>query len=241
MTNNPRRPSPAPDTDPYAALDRFGWLSRQSPDVRALVKQEGHVIGLRPRQTLANEGDADARMFGILEGYVGCLISHRQNRPVLGTIIGAGAWFGQGPLIDGEQRQLTFTAMEQVRLLVLDAAAFVRLRAVVPDIDQRLAQLPMLQVRYISQMTSELLLDDVSLRVAAVLLRLCEGRTDCVRLPLLQSQLGEMSNASRNSVSKALKVLEGQNLVRLGYGELEVLDPVALANWYDVVVLSGWP
>jgi CRP-like cAMP-binding protein len=44
---------------------------------------------------------------------------------------------------------------------------------------------------------------------------------------LTQSQLGEMGNAERQVVNRALKRLETKGWIRVSYGRIEILDAVA--------------
>lgn len=227
---------PADDPD---MLERRGWLSWQTPQVREAVLAAGRIVTLETRETLTSEGDEDPRMYGIISGYLGCSISHRHDRPVLGTLLGPGDWFGEGPLVEENGLcQVTYGAMQPARVLALNTTAMAGLRAAFPDFDRRLAQLAVWQVRYVTEVASELLIENVADRIIAVLLRLCSDRPVPVGLPLLQEELAEMSNASRNSVSRVLRGLALQGLVRPGYGGIEVPDPPALARWYDARVMA---
>lgn len=230
---------PNPDPDPASVFNRRGWLSVLPPEVRALVLRVGRIVRLENRETLTLEGDVDARMYGVVAGFIGCHISHRHNRPVLGTLLGPGEWFGEGPLVDAARRHVTYCAMQPARLLVLDAAGMAELRRTFADFDRCIAQLAVRQVRYLSEVASELLIENVADRIVAVLLRLCAGHPAPVMLPVVQVELGEMSNASRNSVSKVLQTLAQAGLVQRGYGGIEVPDPAALARWYDDRLMRG--
>jgi CRP-like cAMP-binding protein len=217
----------------FAPLHQRGWLSRQPLATRAAVERFRRVFSVPARETLAWEGDDDVRLYAILSDYIGCYISHLQQRPVLATMIGPGTWFGGGPLIDGQAWQLTCDAMEPCEVIALGPNELAKIRNAAPDFDRHLAELTNLQVRYTSDIISELLIADLPLRVAAVLFRLCEAMTGPVFLPLLQAELAERSNASRSSVSKTLKALEREALLELCYGGISVSDPHALRSWLE--------
>lgn len=230
---------PVSGPDPASAFNQRGWLSVQPPAVRALVLRVGRIVRLENRETLTFEGDTDTRMYGIVAGFIGCHISHRHNQPVLGTLLGPGEWFGEGPMVDASTRHITYCAMQPAKVLALDAAGMAELRRTFADFDRCVAQLAVRQVRYLSEVAAELLIENATDRITAVLLRLCADHLAPVVLPVLQAELGEMSNASRNSVSKVLQILAQAGLVRRGYGGIEVPDPVALSRWYDDRVLRG--
>jgi CRP-like cAMP-binding protein len=221
-------------------LEQRGWLSWHPPAVRAAVLRAGRLLRLGTRETLTTEGDEDPRMYGIVAGFFGCSISHRHDRPVLGTLLGPGDWFGEGPLVDEHGlRHVTYCAMQPCTVLVLNSTAMTDLRAQFADFDRRVAQLAVGQVRYLTEVAAELLIENVADRITAVLLRLCADRPAPVALPLVQAELGEMSNASRNSVSKALRTLSQRGLVSRGYGGIVVPDPAALSRWFEDKVLRG--
>ncbi|MFM7348410.1 MAG: Crp/Fnr family transcriptional regulator [Erythrobacter sp.] len=220
-------------------LEQRGWLSWQPPELRAAVLRAGRLVTLGRRETLSREGDDDPRMFGIVSGFFGCSISHRHGYPVLGTLLGPGDWFGEGPLVeDNGRRQVTFSAMQSASVLVINSAAMTSLRSTFPDLDRRVAALATWQVRYLTEVASELLVENVADRIVAVLLRLCADLPAPVLLPVVQDELGEMSNASRNSVNKILRTLAALGLVRCGYGGIEVFDPRRLSHWYESRILG---
>ena len=100
--------------------------------MRAPVLRAGRIVRLENRETLTFEGDTDTRMYGIVAGFIGCHISHRHNQPVLGTLLGPGEWFGEGPMVDASTRHITYCAMQPAQVLALDAAGMAELRV---DVD----------------------------------------------------------------------------------------------------------
>jgi CRP-like cAMP-binding protein len=76
-----------------------------------------------------------------------------------------------------------------------------------------------------------LLVADTARRIVTVLQRLAIWAAPSTRLPLAQAELAEMSNASRASVSKTVKELERQGLLKVVYGGIEVPDLGALNRW----------
>jgi len=217
----------------FRALCEHGWLSDQPPAFREAVLRHGKTMRVARRQAIACEGDADLRIFGVVSGSVGIYCSHRHDYPRIGTIIGPGKWFGEGPQMAGKPRFLTFIAAENSVLLALGDN---ELRAIAkdhPDLPQRLGHLAETNAQFIAFIVSELLVPQTERRMAAVLLRLCEWRREPVRLALGQSELGEMINASRASVSRALKRLETRGLLEVGYGTVTVPATAALEHYLE--------
>jgi CRP/FNR family cyclic AMP-dependent transcriptional regulator len=81
---------------------------------------------------------------------------------------------------------------------------------------------------------SDLLIPQADRRIAATLLRLTradedERPEDPRGFRLRQAELGEMANASRQIVNRALSRFAGSGWIALGYQRIAVLDPAALA------------
>jgi DNA-binding GntR family transcriptional regulator len=72
----------------------------------------------------------------------------------------------------------------------------------------------------------ELLAGDLEAQVASVLLR----RVDDGAVHLTQNHLGELVGARRTSVNRVLARLEAEGLVRVRYGQVDILDKVGLAR-----------
>jgi len=220
-------------TQIFRALCEHGWLSDQPPAFREAVLRHGKAKRVTRRRVIAYEGDADPQIFGVASGSVGIYCSHRHDYPRIGTIIGPGKWFGEGPRMAGKPRVLTFIAAETSVLLTLGDS---ELRAIAkdhPDLPQRLGHLAEANAQFIAFIVSELLVPQTERRMAAVLLRLCEWRKEPIRLALGQSELGEMMNASRASVSRALKRLETRGLLEVGYGTVTVPATAALVHYLE--------
>lgn len=179
------------------------------------------------------EGDEDLRIFGVVRGAVGTYSSHRHQFPVLGAMLLSGQWFGVGPRFVGGGRKLTFIAMEDTELLCFGNAEFQQVSVSCSDLDDQLAQLAQMMSNYSNLIVAELLIPETDRRIVAVLLRLCEGTSGEFSFRLSQAELGEMSNASRDTVNKLVKRLEQCGLLTTRYGRIVVADYEGLARWFD--------
>lgn len=79
-----------------------------------------------------------------------------------------------------------------------------------------------------------LLIRNTDRRIAATLLRVApsfvEGSASTI-VALTQSQLGEMANAERQVVNRALKRLEAKSVIRVSYGRIEIVNGAALRKF----------
>lgn len=116
-------------------------------------------------------------------------------------------------------------ALEDTLLLSLESVAFHRL----------LEQRPRLAWRWMISVSSrlecyqsrlmELLAGGLEAQIASVLVR----RADRGVVNLSQTNLAELVGGRRTSVNRVLKRLEEQNLIRVRYGQVEILDEPNLA------------
>jgi CRP/FNR family transcriptional regulator, cAMP and macrophage regulator len=126
-------------------------------------------------------------------------------------------------------------ALEDSRILSVDSLTLHRLLARRPQLAWRW----MLSVS--SRMASaqarlvELLAGGLEAQIALVLL----GRADHGVVHLRQSTLAELVGGHRPSVNRVLKHLESQGLVRLRYGQVQILDEAGLANLAGVEQVSA--
>jgi CRP-like cAMP-binding protein len=216
-----------------AVLSRKGWLAAQPDDFRRQFVTMGRRRSLASGEVVALEGEDDARMYGILKGAIACSGSHGHDAPILATVLFPGQWFGYGPQLGGLPRALTFHAQMPSELLAFGNAELQRIRAVAPDLSERMSQLAVLQTNYTAAIVTEVLIPKSAQRIAAVLVRLANWSAPQTLLPVSQNDLAEMSNASRQTVSKALKKMEQSGLIGQHYGGIDVPDVDALARWSD--------
>lgn len=117
------------------------------------------------------------------------------------------------------------TAVENTLILTIDSVRFHRL----------LEQRPRLAMRWLNSLSDrlvnyqgrlmEVLAGGLEAQIATVLVH----RADRGVVKLSQSNLAELVGGRRTSVNRVLKRLEDQNLVRVHYGQVELVDEVGLA------------
>ncbi len=117
------------------------------------------------------------------------------------------------------------TAVENTLILTIDSVRFHRL----------LEQRPRLAMRWLNSLSDrlvnyqgrliEVLAGGLEAQIATVLVH----RADRGVVKLSQSNLAELVGGCRTSVNRVLKRLEDQNLVRVHYGQVELVDEFGLA------------
>lgn len=116
-------------------------------------------------------------------------------------------------------------ALEDTLILTIEAVRFHRLLEERPRIAMRwLNSVSSRLVSYQTRLT-EVLAGGLEAQIASVLVR----RADRGVVKLSQSSLAELVGGRRTSVNRVLKRLEDQNLVRIRYGQVELVDEARLA------------
>jgi CRP-like cAMP-binding protein len=116
-------------------------------------------------------------------------------------------------------------ALDDTLILTIEAVRFHRLLEERPRIAMRwLNSVSSRLVSYQTRLT-EVLAGGLEAQIASVLVR----RADRGVVKLSQSSLAELVGGRRTSVNRVLKRLEDQNLVRVRYGQVELVDEARLA------------
>jgi len=145
------------------------------------------------------------------------------GRQVALSVLRAGDVFGDVPLLVRMPESFDARALEDSVVLSADSVALVRLLERRPRLAQRwLVSLAMRMAATQARLV-DLLAGGLEAQVGALLTR--EAEQGVVHLP--QSVIAELLGARRTSVNRVLKRFEAHGLVRLGYGQVELLRPAA--------------
>lgn len=218
-------------------IGRAGWLASCHADFRTWVLETLQWRLVQPGTGLSFSGDREGGFFCLAQGQInfqtslgGTLVTSYFGHP--------GAWWGHGPLL-GVPRTGTVTARTECIIGILPQR----------QLEARLAQHPgdwadiALGLSDLFIMSAgahaDLLIESSRNRVAATLLRLGGNRHR--RFPLrvphafecTQDELARATGLSRNTAGVHVRSLEREGLIRIGYGQIELLDPAALAALAD--------
>jgi CRP/FNR family transcriptional regulator, cyclic AMP receptor protein len=218
------------------ALTARGWLAGCEPALRRAILDRARPVAFAPDQIVFHAGDLAGGIYGIARGSFALSVGAAATGPALATILRTGVWFGNGPLIAERRRMLTFHAAEASLTLHLPLVAIREISGASIAAARVFADLANRNMQLAIRTVSDLLIPDTERRIAATLLRLT--RADEGELPphsagfrLRQTELGEMANASRRSVVRALAKLEAQGWVTPGRQRIAIRDAQALARY----------
>lgn len=217
-------------------MTRHGWLASQP---RAFATEI--IARARPRHyargdILHREGDAPGGIYGLVRGGLGVVATRRSGEPVLGHILRAGSWGGEGPLMTGGARTLTYRATEPSLVLCVPLAALEDLQRLDPSAARRYGAMTELGVQTATAVITDLLIPNAERRIAATLIRTTGAALglepeDPQGFIITQTELGEMANASRHHVNRTLQRFRKAGWIASHYNRIALLDVPALETF----------
>ncbi|WP_277592775.1 Crp/Fnr family transcriptional regulator [Pseudomonas chlororaphis] len=204
------------------------WFSRLPVELQNSLLANARLRSLAPGQRLFQRGDSPCGLYAVLEGTVRVGAVSEQGKEALLSLVEAPHWFGEICLFDGQPRTHDAYAVGPCSLLNVPQAALLELLDEHPQYWRQLALLMSHKLRLTFINLEQLSLMPAPARVANRLLMIARGygETDTLRrvLHLPQEQLALLLSLSRQTTNQILKDLQGQGILKLGYGEIEILD-----------------
>ncbi|MDP2244253.1 Crp/Fnr family transcriptional regulator [Pseudomonas sp.] len=216
------------DPHDYRACLRSGhWFSALPADLQEALLNTAHVHNLDAGQRLFHRGDPPSGLYAVVEGAVRIGAVSQQGKEALLTLVEPPYWFGEISLFDGQPRTHDAFAEGACTLLLVPQAALLALLERQPQYWRDFALLMSHKLRLAFIALEQISLLPAAPRLARRLLMIAEnyGEGEPRRvLHLPQEQLALMLAISRQTTNQILKELQTQGIVRLSYGEIEILD-----------------
>lgn len=219
-----------------AILRQDEWFSALTPALQAAIVQHGRVRRYRD-QTIYVAGDPPNGLFALISGQIHITRTSASGRTALLMVGNPGTWFGESSMIDGMPRFSTAAAVGEALVLQITPAKF---QTIVQQDGSYLAAFVQIVCRRYRR-TIEHLVDSSSLplsvRLAQRLLEI-EGRP--IRgsrvVELSQQELAAAIGTTRQSVNKALKALERDGLIEIGYASVRLIAPAKLRKLAEAAI-----
>jgi CRP/FNR family cyclic AMP-dependent transcriptional regulator len=188
---------------------------------------------LAPDERIFARGDPPSGLFAVLEGNVRVTATAPSGKEALLTLVEPPAWFGEIAVFDGLARTHDAIAEGEATVLQVPQAALDSILTAEPGYWRDIALLMTHKLRLMFTVMEETAVLPIAVRLARRLLQMAEGygewhdRQSRV-VVVKQEQLAAMLSTSRQTANQLLKRLEASGVIRLTYGEIEILDHAAL-------------
>jgi CRP/FNR family cyclic AMP-dependent transcriptional regulator len=230
----------------FNVLTREGWLAEIDPLLARSIIDAGRLLVLRRGDSLFHPNDEPGGMYGVVEGGIIISALGRDGLPVAGHIHRQCGWFGYGSFLERQRRLLIPVANEASKVLHMPLGELDRLNEAYPMARAAFAKLSVrTETIYIAALT-DLLIPNTDRRLAAVLMRvtgidgpLCDSRRPInperealagpEGVPLTQTLLAELANASPHTVARFVERLMRAGWIAWSYGRVRILNSEALA------------
>jgi CRP/FNR family transcriptional regulator/CRP/FNR family cyclic AMP-dependent transcriptional regulator len=193
-------------------------------------------------QTIFHLGDPGGLLYIVDTGKVKIYYPNAEGQEVTLAILGQNDFFGELALFDDEPRSATAETLEPTYTYTLAREEFIRYVGQNPDFAMKVMSTLAKRIRAMNEQISDVFFLDLPGRLARKLLQLAEDHgepvADGIYIPLhlTQTDLAEMTGATRVSVNKALRRFRKQGWVSVAGRRFTVHDPAELKN---LIQLSG--
>ncbi|WP_085727615.1 Crp/Fnr family transcriptional regulator [Pseudomonas sp. R37(2017)] len=204
------------------------WFSHLPVSLQDSLLSVARLRRLSSGQRLFKRGDPPCGLYAVLEGSVRVGAVNEQGKEALLSLVEPPHWFGEICLFDGQPRTHDAYGAGQCTLLHIPQSTLLALLDEHPQHWRQLALLMSQKLRMTFINLEQLSLLPASARLAHRLLMIAEGYGELDEprrvLQLPQEQLAAMLSLSRQTTNQIFKELQGQGIIGLSYGEIEILD-----------------
>ena len=213
------------------ALRRCMLFSRVDDETLARCIDSLRARRYRRNETIFHQGDPGDSLYVIQAGAVKIVLPDPEGEEgaIIATL-GAGDFFGELALLDGEEHSATAVALEPTEALVLRRDAFERLVDEDPNLRRALFAGLVGELRRLTYHVGELHFLNLPGRLARRIVRMAReadpGAQGEIRLswPFSQSELAAMIGGTRQTVNRLLSDFAAEGLIRIEKETLIVPD-----------------
>jgi CRP/FNR family transcriptional regulator, cyclic AMP receptor protein len=208
------------------------WLFSELGEAEiGLLAQIAQKRRYEPRKVVVRQGDLDTDLYAVLRGHLKVSACDRHGNEILMNLMQPSEVFGEIALLDGQVRSATVTALDQCELLVIRGADFQLLMRRSPSIAVTLLTVLVRRLRSLTDQAQDTAFLDVKSRLAKRLVDLADRygtplgpRQVALRVRLSQQELGDMVQATRESVNKCLREWAREGIIQRNGKQLVIED-----------------
>ena len=185
------------------------------------------------------ENSEGEKCFFVAEGSVKVTRLSKDGKEVILAMLNKGEFFGEMALLDGESRSANVVALENTKVLTLNREDFLSVLQDYPQIAIQLLKEIAHRLRKSDRQIASLSLSDAEKRIALCILRFADeqgiiknGEVNIPKIPI-QQDIANMSGTSRETVSRALNLLEKENYIKRDGRELVIKSYKRFVKEFD--------
>lgn len=222
---------------------RIDYL-RNTPVFSGLDDTElGEIVPLVVKRKLKNgtvifhEGDPGSAFFLVKQGRVKIYKAAPDGREQVISILGDGQIFGDVPVFDGGPYPATAATMVETEIYQVKRDEFEEFLRRHPDVAMKLLKMLGQRLRQAMALIRDLSFKQVPHRLAGLLLKLAlengkavDGGT-LIDMALSRQDIAEIVGTSRETVTREIKKMESNGMLRLEGRRIIVTDAEKLTGW----------
>lgn len=189
-------------------------------------------VRLSRGEVLFHEGDRADSVYLIETGKVAARISTPNGAVVTVALLGPGSAVGELALLgDDEHRTATVQAIEPVVALTLRRPDFAELRRLHPSVTEFLIKSLAATVRRLDAQLVEAFHFPAEARIRRrlqALAQVYDSGAQVIEVHLTQEELAQLAGTTRPTLNRVLKEEEQRGTLRLGRGQIVILEPAQL-------------
>ena len=212
-------------TDRQLISDFFrnlSFLRALSHDRSARLLRDFSLLKVKKEDVIFHQSDQSTDLYIVVDGAVRACLQNDEGQELVLATFSRGDFFGEMSLLDGRPRSATVLAAQDSALAVLKRERFLDSVKNDPMIAIELLSALVQRLRMTDEMVESIAFLDVSQRLLRLFHQLAEGEGGSRRVlrvrKLTHRELAARTGASREAVSKAMKVLCFRKRIRVGDG-----------------------
>lgn len=187
----------------------------------------------RDGQVIHERGDPELRMGLVIKGCVNLMRLNRQGEVAFALTVHAGQNYGDTVALDRFERTHRAVAVGKTEIDFLSATALQHVLESEPGIVAALYRVAAHRLIAAVDLIDDMRMLKIEARLAKRLLAMLDQSSQPGRINCVQEELAQLLGVSAVTISKGLRVLEGQALIKTGYRHLLVPDVERLKVWLE--------
>jgi CRP/FNR family transcriptional regulator, cyclic AMP receptor protein len=213
---------------PSSALNSVTFLAALDERQLEMLLPFLHYSTHRRGAYIVRAGDKSDRVYILVSGRAHVILHDGMGREMVLCILGPNEFFGEMSAIDGEPRSAAVQAVEACEVIWFSKAAFLDCLKTNPKATMVLVQSLVARLRATDERVTELAFADVTARLARLLMQTARERRGDWVVEQGPEQIARMVAASREMVSRILKRMQEQRIIRKENRAIILLDRAAL-------------